>query len=326
MSILNYFFNLTRRGFPITPLTKGGPLPFLYFYPFLLFVILNFISVPSYSDNLSVKKSPAFHSQVIYGEDNRRDLFEVKDEDWLQRALAVALVIKKNRMEEANKGFFISKKSYGEKWRLCGDEAFFDQPVADGFCTAFLVEPDTVATAGHCISQESCAGVNFVFGFSLYSQEDSPVFIPKEDVYSCRDVVVSVNTTGEDFALVKLDREVKDIPPLELNAKKSLSKKTPLAVIGHPSGLPTKFSDGAFVRNIEKDYFQANLDTYRGNSGSPVFNLKTKKVEGVLVRGETDFRYDSSSNCYRSLICENKACRGEDATKVDSLLPFLEGA
>ena len=36
-------------------------------------------------------------------------------------------------------------------------------------------------------------------------------------------------------------------------------------------------------------YFTANLDTYRGNSGSPVFNAITHKVEGVLVRGEQDF-------------------------------------
>ena len=50
-----------------------------------------------------------------------------------------------------------------------------------------------------------------------------------------------------------------------------LSLDTPLVVIGHPSGLPTKIADGAWVRNNESEYyFVTNLDTFGGNSGSAV--------------------------------------------------------
>ncbi|MGK7898838.1 MAG: serine protease [Xenococcus sp. (in: cyanobacteria)] len=44
-------------------------------------------------------------------------------------------------------------------------------------------------------------------------------------------------------------------------------------VIGHPSGLPLKFANGTQVRDHSpSSFFVANLDTYGGNSGSPVFN------------------------------------------------------
>ena len=46
---------------------------------------------------------------------------------------------------------------------------------------------------------------------------------------------------------------------------------TPLVVSGHPAGIPLKIAGGATVRSSQHpEYFDANLDTYGGNSGSPV--------------------------------------------------------
>ncbi|MGZ4885265.1 MAG: hypothetical protein ACXV5H_07070 [Halobacteriota archaeon] len=57
-------------------------------------------------------------------------------------------------------------------------------------------------------------------------------------------------------------------------------------MIGHPAGLPTNFAGGAAVRsNKPCAFFVANLDTYAGNSGSPVFYSGTHEVEGILVGG-----------------------------------------
>jgi hypothetical protein len=61
-------------------------------------------------------------------------------------------------------------------------------------------------------------------------------------------------------------------------------------------------------------FFVANLDTYGGNSGSPVFNSETHKVEGILVRGETDFT--TIGACTVSMRCPNTGCRGEDCTRI----------
>jgi Peptidase S46 len=87
-----------------------------------------------------------------------------------------------------------------------------------------------------------------------------------------------------------------------------------LYVIGHPCGLPQKYAPRARVRDNTPDtFFVANLDTYGGNSGSPVFNSSSNAVEGILVRGENDFV--SRGSCYVSMVCPTTGCRGEDVTR-----------
>jgi hypothetical protein len=96
-----------------------------------------------------------------------------------------------------------------------------------------------------------------------------------------------------------------------------------LVVVGHPSGLAVKIAAGATVRsNLESAYFVANLDTYGGNSGSAVFNEQTGLIEGILVRGETDFKY--KNGCYVSNICDVDGCRGEDVTRVSEILSHVD--
>jgi hypothetical protein len=69
-------------------------------------------------------------------------------------------------------------------------------------------------------------------------------------------------------------------------------------------------------------FFVANLDTYGGNSGSPVFNSTTHDVEDVLVRGENDFV--QQGGCRVSLVCPNTGCQGEDCTRTTEFASFLQ--
>src|SRR5690606_6853870 len=128
---------------------------------------------------------------------------------------------------------------------------------------------------------------------------------------SCKEIVAREYTSQQDYALVRLDRPVRNHRPLTLAQSQSQSGDG-VVVIGHPSGLPTKITDNAVVRSQKGAYFVANLDTYGGNSGSAVFNENTLEVVGILVRGAQDFRYDSQSQCYRSNVCAEDGCRGED--------------
>ena len=99
-------------------------------------------------------------------------------------------------------------------------------------------------------------------------------------------------------------------------------------VIGHPVGLPLKVAAGASVRDAGKiGYFVADLDTFGGNSGSPVFNTATKKIEGILVRGDTDF-IKSPAGCTTMATYEQTSGRGEDVTKISVVtadIPRLAG-
>ncbi|MCM2276820.1 MAG: serine protease [Oligoflexia bacterium] len=265
---------------------------------------------------------------VIYGEDNRRDLYQV--EQAAVRALAdstVALFDDNRVTIDPQRGIAtLAGSKYGTANGLCKNEPFYDQP-AGAFCSGSLVAPDIVMTAGHCIeSQGGCRRTRFVFGFALERAEGFEGTVRADDVYECAELLGrrQVND-GADWALVRLTRPVTGHQPLALNRGGAVERGASLVVIGHPSGLPAKVADGATVRDETKPgYFVANLDTYGGNSGSAVFNAETGLVEGILVRGETDFVYDTKKKCRKSNICASDECRGEDVTKIAEVLELLD--
>ena len=149
------------------------------------------------------------------------------------------------------------------------------------------------------------------------------VTIDASQIYYCNGVVAS-EITESDWALVKLDRVVSDHVPLSIRTEGKVADGEDLVVIGHPVGLPRKYAGGATVQdNSESVYFQANLDTYGGNSGSAVVNANTYVVEGILDRGNPDFVQDGA--CDRSSVCPDSGCPGwEEATRTtefSSLVP-----
>jgi V8-like Glu-specific endopeptidase len=90
--------------------------------------------------------------------------------------------------------------------------------------------------------------------------------------------------------------------------------------MGHPSGLPMKYADGAKVFGNFDNYFSTNLDTFGGNSGSPVFNAKTNEVVGILVRGDIDYIEGEfeGRTCMRVNTCDaNRENCQADAEEID---------
>lgn len=263
------------------------------------------------------------HGKVIYGSDDRVDLWQVDDAK--TRRLADSTVALFDAGDVAADGK-LSLQNYGERMGLCKEEPFFDQPMG-AFCSGSLVAPDVIMTAGHCVrSAENCAGIKFVFGFAVAEKGKNPVGVPAGEVYGCKELIgrEQVND-GADWALVRLDRKVTGHAPLKLNMSGKIAEHAPVLVIGHPAGLPTKVAGGANVRDASKPgFFVANLDTYGGNSGSAVFNAETGLVEGILVRGENDYVYNGG--CRVSNKCENGACRGEDVTKIANVVDKLPAA
>ena len=60
---------------------------------------------------------------------------------------------------------------YGEQYDLCSDERFFDQHTA-AFVSGFLVHPEYIITAGHCMkSTYDCNNTRFIFDFALHALE-----------------------------------------------------------------------------------------------------------------------------------------------------------
>jgi len=255
--------------------------------------------------------------RVIYGIDNRDDIYQVKSAKVRGLAGRVAALVKTSDLtRNADGSFTLATASYQQEYDLCGNEPFASQPLGC-FCSGFLVASNVVATAGHCVKGPAdLTTTRFVFGWRMLDAARARTTFPAEDVYDGRAIVGrQLTPTGADWALVKLDREVTGRAPLPLRTSGKVGNTARVFVIGHPSGLPAKYAPGARVRdNSPAAHFVANLDTYGGNSGSPVFNTSTKKVEGILVRGEND--YVSNGTCQVSQRCPTTGCRGEDVTRV----------
>lgn len=208
-------------------------------------------------------------------------------------------------------------------------EPFSDEP-APGNCSGFKVGSDVIATAAHCVRDDAhCRAIKFVVGFSKSSKDGAVnLTIPKSQIYSCKKLIDRKHTdTQEDWALVQVDRELAEMPSVTLAAPKLLKQSEGVTVVGYPMGLPVKVAAGARVRRLEKTYFVANLDTYGGNSGSPVFNTDALLrdelvVEGILVRGENDFVVKSP--CRVSKRCAENGCRGEDVVYVEEFRTALQ--
>jgi len=273
------------------------------------------------------QESPADHSvgsEVLYGEDNRLDLYQVTNPETLALAdSTVALMAPSNLRSTIRGSVEIFSGTFGVSYNLCSAERFREQQ-NPAFCSGSLIGPDIVLTAGHCVtSAKDCSGTKLVFGFAVKAMGIQPTEVAASEVYSCARVIHSEQTSkGADFALIQLDRPVQGHTPLPIRTSGKIQSGEPLLVIGHPSGLPTKVAAGAKVRdNSPSSYFVGNLDTYGGNSGSAVFNANTGLIEGVLVRGENDFV--SQGSCTVSNKCRDDSCRGEDVTRISEVLPYL---
>ncbi len=268
----------------------------------------------------------AAQQKVIYGEDNRRDVYEESDPMLLELAKSTAALISTRALSSSSQGMTkVNGSQLGASRGFCAEEPYGEQ-IAAANCSGFLVAPNVLVTAGHCIqSLSDCKGYNFVFDFKTDHAGQTEYSVPTSSVYSCKKVIKTVlNSWGDkmDYAVVELDRDVTDRAPLKYRTSGKVADGTDLVVIGHPSGLPTKIADGAYVRNNSNSvYFSANLDTYGGNSGSAVFNAQTGEIEGILVRGEND--YTRSGSCTVSYRCENDGCRGEDVTRITNVAEIL---
>jgi subtilisin-like proprotein convertase family protein/V8-like Glu-specific endopeptidase len=266
--------------------------------------------------------------RVIYGDDNRRDVVDPSNEPAMVETSKSTVVLVKTswvrRQDDTTS--LLPPTTFAESSGVCEDEPFRDQP-NPGFCSGFLVAPDVIVTAGHCIKNQSdCDTTAFVFDFYDKGEAGETSKIENKNLYFCRSVIAQElsRSNENDFSVVRIDRKVEDRSPLKFRSEGKVDDNTSITVIGHPSGLPTKISGGAWVReNTNPVYFQANLDTYGGNSGSAVV-AEDGMVEGILVRGEQDF--EVRGFCRVSKRCDNDDCRGEDVTRATMFAPFVPNA
>lgn len=254
-------------------------------------------------------------------------LMEIRDlnplitwqKNMLINARSVGLVVEKNQIHRITDSLYqldVAGK-LGERFRLCPDESFTDQPVA-GEGTAFIIGTTTMVTASHVLTQmpEKYA---IVFGYELISKKGAyEVFIPANNVFFPKRIVS--DQSEEDILVFEVDRPL-PANPLPISTRKSIPDKGLVYMIGHPLGLPKKVALNATVNeNTNTSFFYTSLDAFQGNSGSPVFLFGTNEVVGILVSGQKDYEWDGQ--CNQTVPCSPPNCRGEKVMR--SYLLFHE--
>jgi V8-like Glu-specific endopeptidase len=265
--------------------------------------------------------------KVIYGDDNRVNPADAKNQlhVTLSRSTAVQINLKSRygtvtgNLTASGDQYLLKDQTLQQGMNACASERFSQQN-ALGNCSGFLVAPDLLVTAGHCVpSQSQCDDALWVFDYR--NEEIADLTMKKENVYKCVKIVNQElnSSTKADYALIQLDRKVSGREPLKFRTSGKIKTGTDLVVIGHPSGLPTKIAAGASVKKNDQDqYFISDLDTYGGNSGSAVFDAKTGQIEGILVRGAKDY-VRSPKGCYVSNVCTDttsSGCGGESVSRI----------
>ena len=263
---------------------------------------------------------------AIYGQDDRGLVDKKSTPKIAELSKSIALIISKDVVE---KKFFYSQinaklLSDTDGINLCLDETFAKHHTVNS-CTGFLIGEDLVASAGHCfMSASDCTGKLIAFNVQSKNEIEAGYSVLNQNIYECSEIISSVfDADGfQDYAVIRLKKKVFGAKPLKLRSTGSITTNDQVFMIGHPMGLPLVSTNKALVNDISNShFFKATLDSFEGNSGSPVFNSKTFEVEGILVRGEEDFLQDQSLQCYRDQVYdqgtkESPTRKGEGITRI----------
>lgn len=262
-------------------------------------------------------------SRGFYGPDDRRDVTDAFGYEDFVRATAVMVPL--NKIGDG----YMDCPSLRE-WLSDGDPSmqfadnvnFLDQP-ACGNCTGFLIAPDILVTAGHCVEKMAdCENYAWVFDFTkelLHLDFADYVELDNDNVFGCDDILTTeLVSGGGDWAVIRFNRK-SDRKPYRFRISNKIADNEDVFMIGSPSGLPLKLADNAWVGyNGNTNYFEANLDAFGGNSGGPVFDA-AGWIEGILVRGERDFVYDQDCDCIKVSVLEEDAWDQEHVQRITEL-------
>jgi len=244
-------------------------------------------------------------AKLIIGLDNREEVKNHSSKFLKEVSKSVAIQIE-NKFFKNNKLQFDKLPSLSERLNICTDERFSNQPAA-GECSAFLIGPDLMMTAGHCFDldysktiTENCKSYKWVFDYEK-GKDSSP-----SNVFNCAKVeyIRADYEEESDYAIFRLDRKVKNKPFFNVTLN-SFEKDTPVAMIGSPFGTYKKITDGGKFLRMENHLLLHDLDSFGGNSGSPIINMKTKEVIAIHIQGSAlSLINDENKNCKRY----NRSC------------------
>jgi hypothetical protein len=199
---------------------------------------------------------------------------------------------------------------------MCTTDPIYNTPQMPNGRTAFLVGSDgfnAMVTAPHAPSILFNPN-NYAVVFGLHDtlvggvcQPPNLTSIPAANVYFPPSLSALANSFSvssprpADYMLFQLDRIVPPaIKPLALRTSGKPDVGDPLLIVGHYNHFPTQISTGSTIQaNTSLGLDIGTPAVAAGNSGSPVYNLRTKVVETVIADSWSgvEFRKPTGSTC-----------------------------
>lgn len=289
------------------------------FKPIFFSLLVSILFITSSCKEESTQSSFEVISTDVYGTDDRYEIGDVNS-SFAKYGKSVAGMVRKSYLTSFWDGDMYIPRffSMGSRFNTCSNVPFRNQNSLAS-CTGVMVGYTTLLTAGHCIeTEEDCRNFYWVFGY-----QGNNFFIPGSNVFTCKKILRrKLNLlNGLDYTFIRLGRRnASRFPQFDRRRSSYISRGDRVFTIGHPTGLPMKYTTNAYVRkNNEKNVFETNLDTFAGNSGSPVFSRSTGKLEGILVSGKDDFVFNKEKNCNEINYCDDDKCSGEAVVRINQI-------
>lgn len=268
-------------------------------------------------------------SGVVYVSDSRQEIEQIQNPQILENARANVALIDARYIRETSTLITLSGTPLTEKFNLCGDQKYATQ-LSVANCSGVLISPRHVLTAGHCLSEETCAQYKIVFDFRHDSQHYSPnsssYRIPRENMYSCKNIIAQVTNPGwnqDDYTIVELDRPVSGRHLVKLEARE-MQVSEGIYTLGYPLGAALKYAHGRIREDMNLRTYKAAIDTFSGNSGSPVYDERNHTLIGLLSGGEADFTSNPQFGCNLVKVCQSGNCLGERVFKTSSISALIK--
>jgi len=281
----------------------------------------------------SISANAVSEYELLWGQDDRREVYQ-GDNSIKTAALSVVALVPWTSLQAKDNGYQLSNASTLREDNWCESEPFSQQTSA-AICTGFYIGGNRVITAAHCVNnrRDSAKLADFavVFSFArsgLNRSSEKEWFFPEDKVYPIQKISAfeQISAINIDWAVLQLgankNKDFPSVPPITL----SYSQPNPddeIVLIGHPLGLPKKFSVGKRLRQNTQnsEVFRVAIDAYQGDSGAPIFVRRENKLQlvGLMAAGGADRKI--VNNCRISATCssenaDSQRCAGEIVVPV----------
>lgn len=152
-------------------------------------VLVGTRGIPSKFSTKQVHDAFRSAQKLVYGLDDRKDYYELDDQQKKECDSVVSLWESSDIVDNGNGESRLQTSNFGDSLNLCENEKFREQPMG-AFCSGFLVGPDLIATAGHCVKNaEDLTTTRFVFGYRMENENQAKTTISNSEIYKGKEIV-----------------------------------------------------------------------------------------------------------------------------------------